>query len=292
MNAKNLGLARATVLPSSEWEARLALTYASTERGVRLVKSEHCGPLYVQKPFYPEGKHLPHTYILHPPGGLVSGDTLTISVDIADDAGALFTTPGAGRVYRARLDNRLQKQHVTLNVGTNSSVEWLPLETILYPRAHGQLSTRINLEANARVVAWDVCCLGLPASDQHFTEGSLTQRFEIYQHGKLQLFDRLPLNAKCRDFLNGAAGLAGNSVVGFMVAGTFEQAPEALLNRMRTAITGSKHLFGISYVNGFVVARYLGHSAEQARLLMGLCWRLLRPELLRREACPPRIWLC
>ena len=279
-------------IASRQWYAQLALVYAATSRGVRLVRSDHKGPLYVQKPFYPEGPALPHTYILHPPGGIVSGDSLTIDIDIKADAAALFTTPGAGRVYKARADKRLQTQQVTISVGEGASVEWLPLETIVFPYAYGRLSTRINLAANSRFIGWDVCCLGLPASEQKFSEGSLAQRFEIYRNDTPVLIDRLQLTASDTDFLTGAAGLADHSVSAFMVAGCFAAAPESLITWLRENINVSSGLFGLSYVNEFLVMRYLGHSAEQARSLFTACWQHIRPVLLQREACSPRIWLC
>ena len=97
---------------ASSWRASLSLGFRRTERGSRLVRSEHNGPLYVQKPFYPEGPDCAHVYLLHPPGGMVSGDFLTISAHAEAQSHALITTPGAGRVYRARSDGLLQQQQV------------------------------------------------------------------------------------------------------------------------------------------------------------------------------------
>ena len=100
--AKIQNKAAASAAEPSRWQAELALGFAATKRGVVLQHCRHQGPLYVQKPFYPEGRQLPHVYLLHPPGGLVSGDKLQINVAMARDTQALISTPGAGRVYRAR----------------------------------------------------------------------------------------------------------------------------------------------------------------------------------------------
>ena len=89
---------------AGRWQAELSLGLAKTARGTVLKTCSHRGPLYVQKAFYPEGRELAHLYLLHPPGGMVSGDDLQINVNMAEGAQALITTPGAGRVYRARPD--------------------------------------------------------------------------------------------------------------------------------------------------------------------------------------------
>ena len=73
------------------WAASLALTFAHRDGATRMVQARHQGPLRVQRPFYPEGSgEACHVYVLHPPGGLVSGDALTISAHVesgADDSG-------------------------------------------------------------------------------------------------------------------------------------------------------------------------------------------------------------
>ena len=53
----------------------------------------------------------PHLYILHPPGGLVSGDNLRLQADMQENACAVLTTPSSGKFYRARDNGTLQVQH-------------------------------------------------------------------------------------------------------------------------------------------------------------------------------------
>ena len=60
----------------------------------------HEGPLYVQRPFYPEGG-VCHVYILHPPAGMVGGDILETDVEVAAGASALITTPASAKIYRS-----------------------------------------------------------------------------------------------------------------------------------------------------------------------------------------------
>ena len=76
----------------SRWHARLSLGVRHTPRGSRVASAERLGPLHLQKPFYPEGPDLAHLYLLHPPGGMVSGDLLEIEARLEPNTAALITT--------------------------------------------------------------------------------------------------------------------------------------------------------------------------------------------------------
>ena len=62
------------------WQGRISLGFESRNQQTFLTERQHHGPLLVQRPFYPEGP-VCHVYLIHPPGGVVGGDQLEISVD-------------------------------------------------------------------------------------------------------------------------------------------------------------------------------------------------------------------
>lgn len=276
----------------SRWHASLSLSFESTQRGTILRHSRHVGPLYVQKPFYPEGRDLAHIYILHPPGGLVSGDDLTIDLQLKPTSHVLVTTPGAGRIYKARADRTLQKQTVHLHVGRNSSLEWMPMETILYPNANTHLTTHIELEENAHFIGWEVTCLGLPASGQAFDNGRFQQSIQILQQGRLLLRERLVVDDNSQAMLDGRSGLQGQPVNGVMLAGPFLDTEAGCLSQIQNLcneVSGTA-IAAVTQVGSMLIIRYLGNSSEQARALFAQCWASIRPDLLGRQSCPPRIW--
>ncbi|WP_432473958.1 urease accessory protein UreD [Amphritea sp. HPY] len=294
---------------SSRWPAELSLGFASSNRGVVLKYSRHNGPLYIQKPFYPEGQQLAHVYLLHPPGGLVSGDKLKINVAMAQKAQALITTPGAGRVYRARSDRTLQHQQVTLELAENSTLEWLPQETIIYPGANTRLDTQVSLSAGARFIGWEITCLGLPENAMRFDTGQLQQCFQIKKQGRIALCEHLLLDDQSRNTFTGLAGFGARPINGLMIAGPFSESaqvdilieqlrqqcnyisPEGrTLNENPLNISSPDELAGVSHTGDFLLIRYLGHSSEQARELFNQCWALIRPKLLGLPNIPPRIW--
>lgn len=259
------------------------------------------GPLYVQKPFFPEGPALPHLYLLHPPGGLVSGDELTVDIDVQDGAAALFTTPGAGRFYRARSDRRVQRSVSRLRVGSAASCEWLPLENIVYPDASAELVTEVELAPDARFIGWDLTVLGLQASEQPFASGQLLQRLQVTRGGRPWLQEQLRLDMADGRLFSGSVGLRGLAVHGVLLAGPF--ASDGLCNelvaRLRStaaalprplAADTEELLWNCTVLRGFVLLRCLSAHSETARQLLRHAWQQLRPPLLQRAPCVPRIW--
>ncbi|HAJ12026.1 MAG TPA: urease accessory protein, partial [Comamonadaceae bacterium] len=56
------------------WHAHLQLGY-TLEDARSVARYEHNGPLRILQSLYPEGDSVCHNVLVHPPGGLVGGDT-------------------------------------------------------------------------------------------------------------------------------------------------------------------------------------------------------------------------
>ncbi|MCB1988597.1 MAG: urease accessory protein UreD, partial [Burkholderiaceae bacterium] len=107
------------------WHARLDLDYTA-EAARTVLRFAHTGPLRVLQSLHPEGPGVCHNVLVHPPGGLVGGDTLEVHAQVAAGAHALITTPGATRFYRSEGATALQRTQ--LAVAEGARLEWLPLE--------------------------------------------------------------------------------------------------------------------------------------------------------------------
>lgn len=272
------------------WHAHLYLNFDKTQRGTRLSGVDHNGPLYVQRPFYPEGPDCAHVYLLHPPGGIVSGDLLDIQLRLAPGAQVLATTPGAGRAYGARIDASLQRQENTIEVADGAVAEWFPMENIVYSGADLRARTRVALQPGGRFIGWEINCLGLPASSDPFVKGSLTQHFQLDIAGTPSFVDQLRVSADDTKFLNTGAGMAGHRVSGSFLAGPFTSTEglKELVEQTRP-LTEAEGL-SVTCLDKFLIARYLGPSAFAARQFFVNVWSKTRPQLLNRPICAPRIW--
>ena len=79
------------------WHAQLRLDY-SQEGGRTVARFAHDGPLRILQSLWPEGDAICHNVLVHPPGGLVGGDTLQI--DVSGAAGSCSVdAPGAAGTY-------------------------------------------------------------------------------------------------------------------------------------------------------------------------------------------------
>jgi len=276
---------RMTVLThpfTPHWQAELELGYTRIGDATRPVLRRHSGPLRVQKHLYPEGPEVCQHIIVHPPGGIAGGDRLDISVTLGPGAWAQLTSPGAAKWYRAASP---AFQDLQLRVEAGATLEWLPQETIVYSAAQAELNTRIELHGDAQLFYWDIVALGRPAAGERFDAGHFQARLDIRRDDRLIWHERQRI-AGADALLDSPIGLDGRSVFATLIASGELDAD--LLERCREL--PSRVRGDLTQLPGLIVARCLADEALHARAWLIDLWRLLRPELLGREAVPPRIW--
>lgn len=265
------------------WRAHLELDFEARGSRTVLARRRHVGPLLVQRAFDPEGGPC-HVYILHPPGGVVGGDELRLDVGCGARAHALLTTPAAGKFYRSAGPQAHLHQHLRVDPG--AALEWLPQETLIFDGANADLLTRVEVAEQSRFIGWEVLVLGRRASGEAFDSAAVRQRFELWREGRPLLLERMHL-AGGTPVLSAPWGLAGRRVLSTLVA---TPAGPVALEAARAAIAPTPALWSASLLDEVLICRYLGDEPEEARELMLKIWSALRPQLIGREACPPRIW--
>jgi len=267
------------------WEARLALRFVREPGRTVLAERRHSGPLRVQKALYPEGGDVCQAIVVHPPGGIVGGDVLDIAVTAEAGAHAQLTTPGAAKWYRSA--GPVARQSTRLRAAAGATIEWLPQETLLFDGARASIATRIELDADALFIGWDVVGLGRTAAGERFASGRLHQTVELVRAGALVWCERAVLDGGSRALQSGAV-LDAAPVFGTMVAAG-RDVGDALLAACRAVVCASGE-GAVTRLPQALVARYRGASAIAARTYFALLWRALRPALAGRDAVPPRIW--
>ena len=288
------------------WRARLRLQFQCLQGRTRVTRRCHSGPLLVQRAFYPERDSLLqaspaaaraspafasepcHLYIIHPPGGVAGGDDLELTAEVGSGAHALLTTPAAGKFYRrgaagaARLVQTLRVDDGTL--------EWLPQENIFYPDAAVELSSIVRLSAGARVIGWEIGCLGLPARGESLQSGELRQCFELWRDDRPLLLERLTIGQAC---LSAPWGMAGHTALGTWI-GYPAAAAELETARASTGASSAMYCSGMTVactlVDGVLICRARAMRADHIKQVFIALWRAVRPAFIGREAVPPRIW--
>lgn len=262
------------------WAAGLTLGFQSINSRTVLTQRRHHGPLLVQRPFYPEDS-VCHVYLVHPPGGVVGGDTIDINVTCHEGAEALVTTPAAGKFYRS--NGKIALQNIRSKVDPHATLEWLPLENILFDHARVNSSTRFDLANNSKLVGWDIICLGRPACNETFAHGQMNSKLEVWYNNQPLLLERMVFNSET---IRSVCGLMDHSVVGTML---IYPADTDDLETVRK--TAEKHrFFGVTLIDKLLVCRMLGSQGGFVRELFTEIWTLLRPKLKQCYACSPRVW--
>lgn len=262
-------------------------------------RARHEGPLRVLRSLYPEDPAVCHQVLVHPPGGIVAGDSLRLGVRLDEGAHALLTTPGATRFYRS--DGATAQQSLDARCGPGSRLEWLPLETLVHDGARAVNALRFELDAGAETIGWDLLGFGLPASGEAYARGRFEQRIELIapagrawlERGVLD-FDDPRHAARTRRLLASPLGWDGRPVLGtlWFACGTAleERRRERLLEAARDALPESLAGGATAPNPHVVVVRALAHRVEPLAEGLGavrVAWRRAAWDL---EATVPRVW--
>lgn len=272
------------------WLAQLALDYTQRQHRTT-VHFQHDGPLRILKSLYPEGDGICHNVLVHPPGGLVGGDTLDIQVQVGPGAHALVTTPGATRFYRSEGPVAVQRTRLQLHPGAR--LEWLPLEALAYSACHACNRLELEVAPGAQLIAWDLTALGLPHADAPFVEGQFTQHQcwpgHWLEHGVLRADDAA--------LMEGPVGLAGQRCMGslLLASGTAldRSTRERLLEATWALLDAHPHgtWCGVTAPNDhMLVLRGLAPVVEPLMALWQQVRALWRSLLWDLPGTAPRIW--
>lgn len=272
------------------WKANLHIAY-SVEDGHCVARHEHDGPLRILKSLYPEGEKTCHNILVHPPSGLVGGDSLNITLELKQGAHALLTTPGATRFYNS--DGLTASQQVHATLAPDSRLEWLPLEALAYSGCQAHNQVKFHMAPDSQLMAWDITALGLPHAGQAFASGQFQQHLEI----EGLWLERGLIHANDHRLLHSPLGLHGHSCQGTLVFAQGTAMSGDVLQHVISLARSVCDQHALELQAGvtspdprLVVVRVLSAQVEQAMDLLRSIWLLWRSELWLLPAVQPRIW--
>ncbi len=271
------------------WQANLDLSFIRREDRTLLAGKSHRGPLQIQKALYPDGPGICHVTVLHPPGGVAGGDALTVAARLASGSRVCLTTCGAAKWYRCPQAGA--QQRLNFEVAAGAALEWLPRENILFDGSKAEMRLDVELASGARFLGWEILCFGRRASGEGWDRGGLRLRTRIRQAGRPLWSERANILAGS-GFEASPVGLSGYSVSGTFVAAGSDIDAELLAACRATVPGGGDSRLGVTSTPRLLVARYLGHSSQDAFRWFTSVWAVLRPALLSQPAIAPRLWAC
>ncbi|OCQ97866.1 urease accessory protein ureD [Oscillatoriales cyanobacterium USR001] len=278
------------------WHGNLNLAYAYRNGETKIIVNEVQAPLKVQRPFYPEGKEVCHSVILHTAGGVVGGDQLSMNFQLEPNAKTLITTATAGKIYRS---NGLEaRQIINIKLAKGAFLEWLPQENIIFNGAIYRQDLRVELEPESSFLMWEITRFGRTARGERFVSGEWRSHVEIWQQDSPLWIDRQLL--KGEEMLTSPHGLGGYPVVAslawvgqLMTGEIIEKTRSFWQNTSLSDESNSSKIqpsVGVTRLTNGLLCRYRGSSTNQARSWLIRVWELLRLSMRDRPICLPRVW--
>jgi urease accessory protein len=256
----------------------------------RLTHLYQCDPLRVLFPTPAVGDP-PLAVLLTTSGGLVGGDRLDIGIRLAEGAAAHVTASAAEKVYRSIGPTTAIRQ--SLSVASGATLEFLPLETILFEGARLLRKTTVELGRDAGFLGGDILVFGRRARGERFTKGFLREVWQVRREGNLVWGDAVHLEDDIAQIIDHPACFDGAAAFATLILAPFGRDPRGFLDgaRMLQSIGAAEGLrSGVTAIAGLVVARWLAADAALLRDAYADLACHFRHEALALEPRLPRLW--
>lgn len=263
--------------PGQHGDLRLRLA----PRGSRTVAVDqyHEGALQTLRPMYLDDTGQVCYQIVNPGGACLRGDRYRIEVELAAGAHALLTTQSATKVYRTPQVHA--EQHLTVRLGSDSVLEYLPDPLILYRDAHFRQFGTVDMDSSSTLVMSEIVTPGWAPDGSVFAYERLRMRNEIQVDGRLLAIDNLVV-APAEAGPHGLGFMEGHTHLGSLVV-VDRRCDEALLDDVHDLVEGhGETVAGLSALGGpglsgcgFVI-RALGDDTGELREALDAVVALLR----------------
>lgn len=272
----------------SRWHGAVKLAYQKQNQQTQPITSYAQAPYKLQRPFYPQGKPICYTTLLHTAGGIVGGDALSQSIQLHPNSEVVLTTAAASKIYRS--NGLTASQKIDIEVADQACLEYLPRETILFRGAQYQQQLTVNLAASATWLGWEIVRLGRSARGERFSQGEARSRTEIWQNGKLVWVD-CPWLLGEQSVLESPHGFRGYPLVGTLVWVGKPVSTEGI-NALRQLWQNSRSTgeAGVTALMSGVLCRYRGNSRAEVIDWFINAWRLFRQWDGKETPVMPRVW--
>ncbi len=277
-----------SVVKNTAWQGKLDLVYHHPKDTTKIKSVYTQAPFKIQRPFYPEGKSICHTVIMHTAGGIVGGDILQQNIHLLPNAQVLLTTPSASKIYRSAQKKAIQTIEITLE--KDSYLEYLPQETIVFNQAQFAQKTLIKLAENSSFITWEINRFGRSARGEDFSEGKWRNSLEIWQGRKPLWIDRKLVVGENNHFYS-LNGLNSKPVVGSLIFIPRVEVKDLILSmRELIMVEFPDRLVVVTKIQKGILCRYHGESVSDCRQIFISLWQLLRKTQNFDRNFTSRIW--
>lgn len=265
-----------TPQPHQRVAAAAAVSFKHDHQKTRLDRLYQQGSAKIRFPRHHDGSL--EAVLVNTAGGLTGGDRLSWDIELDQYCDVVVTTQACEKSYKSVSGSALVQTKLSLK--RNSTLHWLPQETILYDGSNLTRELSVEMEPGAHFVGLECIMLGREAMGETIGQIGFHDRWRIKYDGKLYFADDLRFNS-----VNGSlAGFAKNRALASLlyVGPQDAETLRTLVNRLILACPLASA--GFSAFNGKIVGRLLAPDSYQLR-------HALRPVLkCLRGTDLPRVW--
>ena len=215
------------------------------------------GSARIRIPRVPRGAPL-EAVLINTAGGLTGGDRMDWAFEAGEGASMTLATQACEKTYKAHGVSEARVS-VQLKLNADSSLAWLPQETILFDRARLARSIEVDMAAGSRLLMVEPLVFGRLAMRESVLEGHFRDRWRIRLDGDLIHAEDMRLGPDIADTLARAAVAGG----GLAVATVLMIAPEA-----EARLLAARQVIGTSGGASFLVTRRSRSAAPETGKLL------------------------
>jgi urease accessory protein len=227
-------------------------------------------------------------------GGVLSGDSLDLSVEAGRDTRVQLTSVGATRIYRSRPGAPHARLATSIRISEGALVEYLPDAVIPFAGSCFEQSTSVLLERNSGFIGWEILAAGRIARGEEFVFDFFRSEYSICGEARPLAIERYLLIPSSRD-PRSVARLGGfrYSATLYICRTGFDRPRwvklESQLNELGFALSSSESRWGASALAaaGLVVR---GVALNAPAIIAGLFrfWTHAKREIWGEAAVVPR----
>lgn len=267
------------ILAANRAVGRIELTAAVSGEATRRTHVHEAGALRARFPHV--GARELEVVLINTAGGMAGGDAFDLSVTARDRAEIVVTSAAAEKIYRSLgPDTRIG---ISLNVGPEAALAWLPQETILFDRARLTRTIDIALAKDARIVLAEAVVFGRSGMGEVVAQGKLLERWRLRREGRLVFADGIRFEGPVATKLDQRAMTAGAiAIATVLVAPADERLAQSIRELAQEGLCGE---LAVSVWNGHAVTRLAAPDGAALR------HDLIRLLTAVRSGGLPRLWL-
>ena len=269
-----------------DWTGELRMTVAAKNGRSYAARQFHEGALRIMRPHYLDHTGQATYTVINPGGAYFGADRYLLDLRVEEKASLALTTQSATKVYRT--PQGPATQFMTLDLGPDSVLEYVPDPLIVYRDGSYAQGTEVRMDPSASLLMAEVVTPGWSPSGEAFRYDELRMRTEV----RVRLGDRAPrlvvdqlrIRPGEHDDVAGVGLMEGHSHTGQLLVAD-RRLDEALYGRLVELVDASGTVSGITRagtgrIDGVhcVCIRSLAHSTAHLAALHRAVIDLLRRE--------------